>query len=220
MTTRIKATPWLPVNVKPDPGSGRSRGTFVQRPRRPQDNWEYAGEWSVIDGKFTITEFTIRRSEAAEEPGGDGITPEVLKRTRLGSIIREIRGFLAGFDRYVKAQLEETSKPIPARLENLALQISATADAESPVPKRGRPITLNDDHYQLVARLHLEALSDWSERHTRKRVQELLHEHQIDVSERTVAKYVTEARKRGFLTPGQRGTPYADPGPRLIDPEA
>ncbi len=224
MQTPINSTPWLPVKVEPDSGSGRSTGTFVQQPRRPKDDWVRSGRWEVIDGRFVITEFTIRRSQGAEEGGkdpsqqahgvpGKGITSEVLKRTRLGTIVREIRGFLTGYDDYVKARLAATDKAVSAQLESLASQASAVADAASPVPARGRKITLTDDHYRLVAELHLEALSDPNERRTRQRVQEFLRDHGAPVSKRTVALYVSEARRRGFLTAAEKGTSWAEPGP-------
>ena len=207
-------TPWL-LDVKSDFGK-RSTGTFVLRPAHPtDDDWQHSGRWAFSDGQFVITEFTIRSAVIAEgdedrslqvhEVPDKGITAQVLRSAQLGGIIRGVRRWLAGFDNYVKARLAESRKPLPA------------AEAQ-PTHKRGRPAR-SDDYYRLVAELHLRVLLDPNERRTRKRVKELLLEdYGVKVSsEKTVAEHVTEARRREYLTPGQKGTAHAGPGPKLVE---
>ena len=63
----------------------------------------------------------------------------------------------------------------------------------------------------------MRALRDPEVRRTRERVRELLEDYGVKVSEKTVAEHVTEGRKRGFLTPGQKGLAHSSPGPKLVE---
>ena len=118
---------------------------------------------------------------------------------------------------------ENNKKKIKTQLGMLKPKNVQTTRAQSPVPKRGRPRTRTDDYYRLVAELHLKALGNPEERSIRRkersireRVTELLEEHGIHASEKTVAEATAEARRREYLTTAQKGKPDADPGPRLI----
>ena len=194
-------TRWL-LDVTADPGSKASRGKFVHRSPDPtKDDWIHDGRWEVIDGKLAITEFTVRPAHEAAPTAG--ITPEALRRINLGGVIKGVRRWRLGFDDFGRTRLE-SSKPLPAS------EVPATHT-------RGRPITRTDDYFRLVAELWLRALRDPEVRRTRGRVRELLEDYGVKVSEKTVAEHATEARKRGFLTPGQKGTAHSSPGPKLVE---
>ena len=207
----LPPTRWL-LDVTADSGSRASRGKFVHRhPNPAKDDWVHEGRWEVIDGKLAITEFIVR--PAHEAAPAEGITPEALRRINLGGIIKGVRRWRLGFDDFGRTRLE-SSKPLPAA------EIPATHT-------RGRPITRTDDYFRLVAELHLRALRDPEVQRTRERVKELLEDYGVKVSEKTVAEHVTKARKRGYLSPGQKGIAHSSPGPKLVeywkalkDPEA
>ncbi len=141
---------------------------------------------------------------AHEAAPAAGITPEALRRVNLGGITKGVRRWLLDFDDFVRTRLAKDRKPLPAAVTH-------------PTHHRGRPITRTDDYFRLVAELWLRALRDPEVRRTRERVKELLLGYRVNISEKTVAEHVSEARKREYLTPGQKGIAHSSPGPKLVE---
>jgi hypothetical protein len=121
-----------------------------------------------------------------ELPAG-GVTSRVLSSIKLEEIFRS----LGMAERALRASSPSPEpRPAPAR------------------PKRGRP-PLGNEHYRDVALLYLEAMRTEPRRPIEWMAVKKGH------ASSTVRGWVSEARKRGFLSPGQRGKGGALPGPRL-----
>lgn len=110
---------------------------------------------------------------------------------------------------HVSYQLQEIFRSLG--IAERALRATSPEDEPRPAParpKRGRP-PMEDSHYREIALLYLEAM-----RADPRRPIEWIAAEKGHASS-TVRGWVSEARKRGFLSPGQRGKGGALPGPRL-----
>lgn len=156
------------------------------------------GQWAVelgfvaLDGGLYCHSVRVRPDgvlfmKSTDELPAAGITSRVLSSIKLEEIFRSLR--IA--ERALRASAPE-AEPRP----------------ELARPRRGRP-PLDDKHYRRIALMYLNAMRTDPGRPIPWMAERFRHEPS------TVRGWVSEARRRGFLTPGTRGKAGAMPGPRL-----
>jgi hypothetical protein len=156
------------------------------------DQWAVELGFVALDGALYCHSVRIRPDgvlfmKSTDELPGAGITSTVLSSIRLEEIFRSLR---LGERALRAAAPEAEPRPAPAR------------------PRRGRP-PLDDEHYRKVALTYLDALN----RAPGRPIPWMAEKFGYEAS--TVRGWISEARKRAFLTPGTRGKAGALPGPRL-----
>ena len=185
-----------------DDGAGRAVGFSADRSRpRPHT---LAGRLTVQDGRLVLTEFTVRSS---------GGVDSLLLRVRLGDLLAELRSRIAerGGSALVCEGDTWGSRQDNEEARNTMLAEAATESE----PKRGRT-GYPDSHYRRVARRYLQ-LVNGTPPVTRGVLRVMADEEGRPVE--TVRTWIHQARKRRFLTDGERGRAGALPGPLLDEQE-
>ncbi len=165
------------------------------------------GTLAAPGGRLSLAELAIAPLAA---PGEQLLTAAALRRVRVSAILARANAELAS-----RADLAELARRLgweeaPDEQEVARLAEVARRASEG-LPRRGRP-PLGDDHYARIARSYLRLQEDGIGRG----ILLALAEEERRPRE-TVRDWVASARRRGFLTPGQRGRAGALPGPRLPD---
>lgn len=177
--------------MKPPPWSQDGPRAYVGRVGR-DDKWAVVLDFVALEGglycySVRVEPDGLRSMKSTDELPVGGVTSRVLSSIKLEGIFRS----LGIAERALRASFpEDEARPAPAR------------------PRRGRP-PKDDAHYREIALLYLEAM-----RAEPRRPIEWMAAKNGHASS-TVRGWVSEARKRGFLSPGQRGKGGAVPGPRL-----
>lgn len=156
-------------------------------------------KWSVVlefvaleDGLYChsvrVEPDGLKFMKSTDELPAGGVTSRVLSSIKLEEIFRSLR-----IAERALAASPPKSEPRPAPSG----------------PRRGRP-PLDDKHYRKIALMYLNTMRKAPDRPIPWMAEKLGYEPS------TVRGWVSEARKRGFLSPGQRGKAGALPGPRLV----
>lgn len=180
---------------KPDvPGVGFIADRFSPRP------FVVSGWLTPIGDRFVLTDLKFHSRE--------GVDTAVLRELRLADLLSELRGHLMehrGMAYVPLTQVAGAEHGLEAR-RNTALADLADGSA----PKQGRK-GYPDDHYRRIALRYLHLVND--KRVTRGVLNLLAAEEERPME--TVRTWIHQARKRGFLSPGEQGRAGAMPGPRL-----
>ncbi len=166
--------------------------------------------WRYEDGGDTGTTLPENDSEP-----GQLITSDLLRRIPLGKIVARAQATLAQDDWRTEGvtQLGLDGRRDIAVEDLLPEELNAleTATNSAAGRRRGRP-TLPDTLLREVAQAYLQEAPHGPG------LTGLLAA-QFARPEPTVRDWIGAARRRGFLSPGQRGRRGAGPGPRLLDRE-
>ncbi len=179
------------------------------------------GRLEDVNGRLTLTRLEFQTRQAAEH---GGITSSTLRAVRLDAVLGVARGEVLRAQAVATAQAsapihpgsESLVRDWRARIERLAL----AAVEQKATGKRG----YGDDFYRLVA-LEYVALTERGEggRGALQRLAEVMASRMHERTPRprdNIRDWVAEARRRGFLTPGEPGRGGGGPGPRLYARES
>lgn len=168
-----------------------------------------------VGGRLLISRLTL-------EPAGHEVNSAALRELALGELLAEVRRYLAPGPRvYVDvADPNVISGDVTPEAKALMRRLAAAAQQ---VPQRGRS-GYSDDFYRRVAVAYLNFLAATPPvtRGILAAIADLAIEQQWfddgrPVPTETVRSWVLQARKRGFLSGGEKGRAGAQPGPRLYD---
>jgi len=158
------------------------------------------GRLNIIEGRLVLIEFTVRAV---------GGVDSLLLRVKLGDLLAELRARLA--ERSGSALLT-AGESWGLRQDQEAVRNTVLAGAAaSSEPKRGR-IGYPDEHYRRIALRYLQ-LVNGQPPVTRGVLGVMAAEENRPME--TVRTWIHQARKRGFLSSGERGRAGGMPGPRL-----
>ncbi len=180
------------------------------------------GVLEEVDGRVVLTrlEFVANKPE---ERGG--LTSSTLRSLRLDAVVGKARGRLSQFDPARAKQgfpdpgaKASVDPDVVAQLERFFERIGKLARAAAEQKAGGRR-GYGDDFYRLVA-LEYVALSEQGNggRGALQRLAAVMATRLGEKQPRSrdnIRDWVAEARRRGFLTPGEPGRGGGGPGPRL-----
>lgn len=210
-----------------EPSKKESAAGVVARFRHDsEDGWTVAGAVSRGPSGHVISHIEVWPGRPGDAPGGS-VTTRMLHEIRVGQIINAVRYWeMRTKVRAMASRLEY--EPGDERAEHLldevfreplyapgskvtirtADEILSASAPEKPQPGRA---PLPDELLREVAEGYLAESAPGKPRGAVKR----LAEH-LGRSENTVSRWVSKARKDGWLGPGRQGHEGAEPGPRLL----
>jgi hypothetical protein len=152
------------------------------------------------DGRYVLAQLTV----TAPKDDPRGLSTSDLRKIRLGDL-------LAAVLRRIQ-ELGDWATDPEARHQGRAGTdaLVNASEVATKRPRTGRPPVYDDRHFRRVARLYLDLLDRGFSRGI---LDELAR--RLDVSRNTARDWVSQARARQFLSPGQPGRAHAHPGPRL-----
>lgn len=180
------------------------------------DNHNIEGRFSEDDGLMKLRALTI-----AANPGHE-VTSEVLRAVEIPKLVNAAREAIArSAHSFTPEYLDEFEAEHGIRpqqswdAETVAFARRRIKAASARAARSGRP-TLGDEHYRWVALRYIELIEAQKARGiltqiARDAEPRLRRPVQID----TVKTWVTKAREKGFLTPGEKGRASGAAGPHL-----
>lgn len=199
--TQEAALAALPLDLAPPSPDEAAEGVvthFVYQDSR--QGWTVRGQVSRGPSGLIISKLEIWPGGQKGEPSG-GVTAGLLRRIPVGEMLSSVRAQAA----WEAARREGTRKILgeePAE--------GMFAETDSTVRHGGRT-PLSDDLLLSVALAYLEETAPGKDRRVLKRLSE-----RFDRPEETIRTWIARARKAGWLGPGSKGRPGAEPGPRLL----
>ena len=175
--------------------------------------WVLTGRAHIIARAFTVERLSIVHDGGYSDPADRGLTPTTLQRLPYGEIFEEVRRSVV--EQAAWDALMAGSQYAPSA-EREALHRQAAREADGKVFGRGRPPKA-DAFYRDVAVARLDLVGMGHRGSVRRILAERLEPVAgFPASEQTVADWLREARKRGYLGPSSPGRRDATPGPRLL----
>lgn len=189
------------------------------------DGWTVAGTVSRGPNGHVISHLQVWPGRPDDPPSGS-VTTRMLHDIRVGQIINAVRywemqmkvrsmaarmEYEPGDERAEHLLTEAFSEPLHAPGSKVTIK---TADQilSSSTPQKSQPgrAPLPDELLRQVAEGYLVESAPGKPRGAVKRLAQ-----QLGRSENTVSRWVSRARKDGWLGPGRQGHEGAEPGPRL-----
>ncbi len=156
--------------------------------------WHVVTIWAVVETRIECIGFEF---SAADLDYPVPIVPSWIRDVRLGEIIENDRTAL---NEQMARMIQRARRAAGREHEGDTPVVEATP---LKVPRSGRPVQLGDDHYREVAAIYSEA-------HAAGQPPVVAVQRQKPASYSTASRWVTEARRRGFLAPTRRGKPRGE----------
>lgn len=177
-------------------------------------------ELGDVDGRLMLTRVEFRAEDV-------GITSSTLRALRVDALVGRARGEIAEWQRRQQGQPEPGGPGVDAMgvaaVTEFRASLAVLAKAAAKGKAEGRR-GYGDAFFRLVA-LEYVSLTDAGQggRGSLHRLGVVMAERMDERQPRprdNIRDWVAEARRRGFLMPGDRGRGGARPGPRLFEEES
>ncbi|MBT2391634.1 hypothetical protein J7E87_19900 [Streptomyces sp. ISL-1] len=202
---------WMhPLTSFQEPAPEEEEAGIVAHFAKGGEGWRATGTVARSSHGLVITRLVVVPG-AWGEPVGASVTSRLLRDIPVGSILDEVRHWVATKEWITAA--DEQGVPGPVSMEfvtpsRTADQIIAASSPDKPSPGRA---ALPDELMQAVAEGYIAESAAGMPRGAVKRLAAAL-----DRPEQTVSRWVVRARKEGWLGPGAAGREGAEPGIKLI----
>jgi hypothetical protein len=197
----------------------RERVTIITPPRDTPDRVGFRTDrdGTALQGSLVLVGDRLVLESLTISVGQGSVTTATLRAVRLPDLLAEVRAalMLRGYGRLIYVQ---TGKPVHSPQQETRARKIAEA-AEQTELARGRR-GYGDAHYRRVAFAYLDRMAQGQHRGVLAALAAAESERLgRSVPIETMRTWINQARRRGFLGPGEPGRASATPGPRLYSIE-
>ncbi|GKQ37195.1 hypothetical protein ALMP_37340 [Streptomyces sp. A012304] len=215
----------MDLEITPPSPDEMEGGTVAHFRHESEDGWTVAGTVSRSPNGHVISHLEIWPGRPGDAPGGS-VTSKVLTSIRVGQIIDAVRYWEmqmkvqamasrmkheSGDERAEALLAEVFSNPMHAPGSQVTIKTADEIIGAAPKEPRPGRAPLPDELMRQVAEGYISECGPGQPRGAVKRLAQRLGR-----PEATVARWVTRARKEGWLGPGASGREIGEPGPRLL----
>lgn len=215
----------MDLEINPPSPEETEAGIVARFRHESEDGWTVAGTVSRVPNGHVISHLEIWPGRPGDPPSGS-VTSKLLTSIRVGAIIDAVRHwdmqmrlrsmasrmkYEPGDEHAERLLAEVFSRPLSEPGSGVTIR---TADEIiEAAPKESRPgrAPLPDELMRAVAEGYIAESAPGRPRGAVKRLAQ-----QLGRPEATVARWVTRARREGWLGPGASGREIGEPGPRLL----